>query len=187
MFIVSRPQCTQTRGAFSQMTNRRPSQAKQADVAFERIKLNMLSFQFQTGEQLMTAACLQSDCVTLLLLLAPVGNNDIALTLKPSFCRQRASRRAPSLASSSLSRGSAGGGRERDTTWTLIKTLTRAANFYFPGKVPSPRVSVGLLDASCLPCSSSADDFPRGPNGGCYLGLAELHQDFLKQGNKQCS
>lgn len=36
----------------------------------------------------------------------------------------------------------------------------------------------------CLPCCSSADDFPWGPDWGCYLGLAKFHQDFLKKETK---
>lgn len=38
----------------------------------------------------------------------------------------------------------------------------------------------------CLPCCSSADDFPWGPDGGSYLGLTKFHQDFLKEETK-CS
>lgn len=39
----------------------------------------------------------------------------------------------------------------------------------------------------CLPCCSSADDFPWGPDWGCYLGLAKFHQDFLEKKETKCS
>lgn len=89
----------------------------------------MKSFEFQTGEELIMGGYLQSDCDA-----TPAESNNIIPTLKPSFCRQRAKRRAPSFASSSLSRMDRGRGALHNTDTHQNINKRRQLFLFFQGK-----------------------------------------------------
>lgn len=113
----------------------------------------MKSFEFQTGKELITGGYLQSDCDA-----TPAESNNIIPTLKPSFCRQRAKRRAPSFASSSLSRMDRGRGALHNTHQNINKR--RQLFLFFRGKYeapPAPKYGLGdvnkcVMFTSLLQC-----------------------------------
>lgn len=98
-------------------------------------------------------------------------SNDISPTLKPSFCKQRANRRAPSFASSSLS--SMGRGR---------RALALARS-------PSPPASPGWCAQVCHVYLVAPVQmiFPEDHMEAVILGLRSFIRTFCKQGQKTCS